>query len=404
MDKVKTVWLLDPRFDFLIPLFERTFSINREDILFVGSYHGASRQKMNTLTLGGSSTGGIILLEPEDLNRLYAKELSPGEYVNIISFTGVNLPSVPWLKTLISAGEIANNANNKWWQYQFFQQIGVPTPKAWRFKQKEELFSLAQQIIASKQRLILKPLDLSGGYHMVSVSTIDELKDYCNSHNINDMIKSMLISNYVPHYQSFASMGIIRHDGKVLWCGATEQVLRRDLAYEGLIFPPYASNRVLSEMKHLTHLIGERLASLGYFGFFNVDFIWGECGLHVVELNARLCFGTILFACCCGESFWQAVQGYIPVQCWSPERLILGKLKGEDGHHYYKLPEESDILSWFSNGTGSFQSVFCGIEKEEEMENGSYVGLFGAYLPKDVNREDALRMFWERCLAFQGEQ
>lgn len=394
----QVVWLLDQRFDFLLPWFEKEYNISRKDILFVGSYHGNTRKELRKVTVGDSPDGHVSYLEPEDINKLYADKITAGERTLAVPFSGAYLPSIENVTSFIATGNIASDINNKWWQYEFFRNIGVKTPRTWRAENHSQLLKLTQKRFGQYERLLIKKAELAGGYKMKTVSSVEDVHAYCRMQKDDFLNSEFLVSAYIPYEQSFSGMGVISRDGKVIWCGATEQVLYKDFAYEGLIWPPYIDKKELRDIKNITLKVGKGLSEYGYFGYFNVDFIQGAGKMYAVEINARFCFSTIFYACCCGEKFWKAVQGEEIIESQVEGRLILGKIKAREGRGYSKLADESNILEWFHRGTGGFQTYFVGTDELECYDYGSFIGLFGEFLPEKTDREDALKLFWDRCL------
>lgn len=394
----QVVWLLDQRFDFLLSWFEKEYNIFRKDILFVGSYHGNTRNGLKKVTVGDLPCGHVSYLEPEDINKLYADRITADKKTLVVPFTGAYLPSADYVTSFMATGNIATDINNKWWQYDFFCKFAVKTPKTWRVENYFQLLDLTQTLYGQYESLLVKKAELAGGYKMKIVSSAGDVQDYCRMQKEDFLNNEFLISEYIPHKQSFSGMGIIDRRGNTIWCGATEQVLYNDLAYEGLIWPPYIDDKGLRDIKDITLKVGKRLSEYGYFGFFNVDFIQKMDEMYAVEINARFCFSTIFYACCCGEKFWKAVQGEEIYECRTDRRLILGKIKAKEGKGYFKLADQSNILEWFASGTGGFQSYFVGTDEPERYDYGSFMGIFGEFLPKDTNRDDALGLFWDRCL------
>lgn len=394
----QVVWLLDQRFDFLLPWFEKEYNISRKDILFVGSYHGNTRKELRKVTVGDSPDGHVSYLEPEDINKRYADKITADERTLAVPFSGAYLPSIENVTSFIATGNIASDINNKWWQYEFFREIGVKTPRTWRVKDHSELLDLTKKHFDQYESLLIKKAELAGGYKMKTVSSVEDVHAYCRMQKEDFLNSEFLVSEYIPHEQSFSGMGVISRDGKVIWCGSTEQVLYKDFAYEGLIWPPYIDKKGLDDIKDITLKVGKGLSEYGYFGYFNVDFIQGAGKMYAVEINARFCFSTIFYACCCGEKFWKAVQGEEIIESQVEGRLILGKIKAREGRGYSKLTDESNILEWFHRGTGGFQTYFVGTDELECYDYGSFIGLFGEFLPEKTDREDALKLFWDRCL------
>lgn len=398
MEFDQVVWLLDQRFDFVLPWFEKEYNISRKDILFAGSYHGSTRKDLKTVTMGNSQDGHVSYLEPEDINKLYADRITADKKTLVVPFSGAYLPSVENVISFITTGNIAADINNKWWQYKFFREIRVKTPRTWRAKDQSELLDFMQKHFGQYESLLIKKEELAGGYKMKRVYSVEDVRAYCRMQKEDFLNSIFLVSEYIPHEQSFSGIGVIGRDGKVIWCGATEQVLYQDFAYEGLIWPPYIDDKGLRDIKSITLKVGKGLSEYGYFGYYNVDFIQGEGKMYAVEINARFCFSTILYACCCGEKFWKAVQGKEMFEPQVEGRLILGKIKAREGKIYSELADRSNILEWFDSGTGEFQTYFVGTDEPECYDYGSFIGLFGEFLPKETNREDVLGLFWDRCL------
>lgn len=391
----KIIWMLDQRFDFLLPWFEKHYNISLKDILFVGSFHGTARRGCNTKVIGNVPKKHVVFLEPEDINRIYTAELKLDKKMLVVPFTGAYLPSSENLIAPFSTGEIAILANNKKWQFQFFQKINILTPKTWCAANSSQLTERVTTLLKIYDKLVIKRAESSGGYQMYGITSSAQLSV---EQNPNDLRGELLISEYLPHKQSFAGMGVIGKDGQVFWCGATEQVLYQNYAYEGLIWPPYLTQSDLVHIENMTCTVGKELAKAGYFGFYNVDYIRSSNKLYAVEINARFGFGILLFALSCGANFWHEVMDGPAHPCQAPGRLILGKIKGRAGREYMGLSSCSSILQWFQNGNGEFRTLFCGTEDPEIFDYGSFIGLFGVFLPSDTEREETLRLFWRKCL------
>ena len=396
----KVVWMLDPRFDFLLPWFEAEYPVSRGDILFVGSYHSDTRRGLHTQTAGNMRDGYVTFLEPEDINKLYAETVDPSVKTLVIPFTGAYLPSNENMVSFISTGELAARLNNKWQQYSFFVELQINTPRTWRVSGAKELKKMVEELLGKYGNLVLKKPELSGGYQMAAVTSMGDFNSWCEEKTSEFLESTTLISEYIPHIQSFAGMGLVRRDGSVIWYGATEQVLYHGLAYEGLIFPPFCTHEEQERMREMTCKVGDGLARLGYFGYFNVDFIVGSRGVQAVEINARFGFGTLLLACQSGERFWKVIRGEEKPKHVLEKRLILGKFKGREGQTYSGLTPLSDITHWYQSGEGEFRTFFCGMEKPETFEYGSFIGLFGRFLPLEAERDKVLAQFWDTCLKY----
>lgn len=396
----KIYWLLDERFDFLLDSFVREYSISKEDITFIGSYHGPGRAGCATIQVGEAERNHITLLEPEDINRRFMERIEPGKASLVVPFTGAYLPAQDWLSCPLTTGEVAVRFNRKWDQYQFFQKIGIPTPETVLMHNPVFFQQKVNECLKRWDRLVVKHQELSGGYQMHLISHLQAFEDYLKKVG---QVEELLVSEYIPHSQSFAGTGFIAKDGSVSWCAATEQVLYHDFAYEGLIFPPFASDEQIKEIRDLTVKVGKGLAKEHYRGFYNVDFIASSQGMIAVEINARFGFGTLLFACNLDSKFWKLVmedeKQDVTIQPPNSKRLLLGKIKGREGRRYSNLKGDSNILNWYQNKEGSFRTYFFGTEEPEWFDYGSYIGLFGTVLSQEETRENALKVFWGECLS-----
>ncbi len=411
-------WILDQRFDFLLPLFEREYGIPRKEITFVGSFHGTARKgeewkEVKKIHIGQrpsgkftvkedddseGATGKAVWLEPEDINRAYAEHIVDSPDSLVIAFSGAFLPEK--VDSFIVTGRKAAKFNNKWYQYHDLLSKGRPkinTPETFKFaikvdaekngvedpteiffpeiwegyhkvktgeEAKERIKKEILEKLSLEGKLVVKKPDLSGGYQMKVISCEEDIVNFCDF--LCDKYQGVyLISRYIPHKYSYAGMGIVAKkrtrssDADVTYCGVTEQVLYHELAYEGLIWPPFwgirsfrqkgrkggnkdsetvytslSKTEIISdvgktgdaersiigyteketEIKRITELIGRKLRNEGYFGYYNVDFIEdSETGkMYVAEINARFGFGTILYALFCGDRFFQAIQGINP--------------------------------------------------------------------------------------------
>lgn len=395
-------WLLDCRFDFLLPLFMQEYNIGEEDIIFVQSFHSKTRHKYKTIYLLPDKRESVYLMEPDDVNYLFSKSLNLGRKNLVISFSGAGLPQNENLESLTAVGLTAKLCNDKWWQYKFFHKLHIMTPDTYQCSDFTEVESLFSELVDKYQKVIIKKAHLSGGYRMAVLSSVYELNQYRQKLEQESLEQEFLLSEYIPHQQSFASMGIIRKDGGVFFINAvTEQVLYQEVAYEGLVFPAFLDKEYINEIRDMTILLGRKLGQVGYFGFYNVDFLLGDKELYVVEVNARLGFGSILAACLYGNHFFELLQGRcIDEIVYEGKRLVIGKVKGREGRSYRNLESFSDISKWFRKGDGYFETFYCGDSEPEFFEYGSYIGVFGEFFEMGEPRERVLHKFWERCLKY----
>lgn len=332
-------WLLDSRFDFLLPSFMQEFEIKEQQIIFVNSYHTKARQNRNKIYVFPEKEHCVNLMEPDDINRIFSKSLNLTHRSLVICFSGAGLPQNDNLVSLIATGQIAELCNNKWWQYHFFRGCNIMTPYTYRYHNLNSMKNDFYSLLERYQKIVIKKSCLSGGYNMKVVSSEKELESYCQCLNKKYLDGDFLISEYIPHQQSFASMGIVRKDGEVFSINiVTEQVLYQEVAYEGLIFPPFLGFDNINKIQNTTLKIGEELATKGYYGFYNVDFVLGKDQLYAVEINARLGFCVILAACMYGTNFWKVIQyGNTDDVVYPEKRLVLGKIKGIEGSIYSGL-------------------------------------------------------------------
>lgn len=438
MEYEKVIWILDQRFDFLLDSFSSEYGIDQKDIDVYRSYSDGKRHKYR-VHLAEQAPGGMIRFsEPEDINRQVSLDLArykekEDKRLLLVPFSGVGLPSWTNVDSVISTGHLAVRLNSKWNQYLLFNACGIKTPETWRVLNTDDLRILSKMRLTDYKKLVIKRDHLAGGYMMAGVSSIEQVDKYCSrpenqpSQDPDDKMKNgfdgevkdsvFLISQYIEHEQSFAGMAVVGRDGIVRMCGITEQVLYEDFAYEGLIWPPYASDEDVRKITDATLSVGKELLREGYFGFYNVDFIKGFDDLYAVEINARFGFGTILYGLFRGNSFWKDVAGRsgqdwdsvsLPDQRKDGKRIILGKIKGQTNRHYSNLKPCSrnwnrSITDWFLGDAEGFEALFAGTQKEEEIfQYGSFIGMFGARLDGDPGREEVLRHFWDRCLSRYG--
>lgn len=394
-------WLLDSRFDFLIPSFMSEFGVTKQDMIFVNSYHSKERHGWNKIYIPFAKKQSVVQMEPDEMNRIFSKKLQLDTQKMVISFSGAGLPENDNLISLMATGAIAEKCNNKWWQYCQFALSGILTPDTYQFHELNEVQEQFNTLIKMYGRVLIKRPELSGGYQMAVLSSESDFKAYQRC--IGESKDDFLVSAYISHQQSFASMGIVKKSGGVFGIPViTEQVLYREVAYEGLLFPAFLNEEYKEQIQRKTKKIGEILEKNGYFGFYNVDYILGDDGkLYAIEINARWGFSTILMACLYRERFWKIMQGaYIEEIKYPNCRLAIGKIKAREGRKYRGLESYSDIAEWFKRQSGSFGSFICGKEKEEIFEYGSYIGIFGKFFSQGENRKAVLKRFWEGCLEY----
>lgn len=397
-------WLLDSRFDFLLPSFTQEFRIGIQDILFVHSYHWKERENLNKILIVPPEQNRIRMLEPDDLNRIFSSNLELKQKTLLISFTGAGLPESEHLETLTAVGLAADKWNDKWQQFVFFQEKDIVTPFTYKFSNFAKVQKQLPFLADKHKKIIIKKPCLSGGYMMQVLSSAAELNQYRQSLHNSSLEEVFLVSEYIPHRQSFASAAIVKKSGEVFYLDmVTEQVIYQETAYEGLIFPAFLDDIYMKKIREMTVKIGKELGNNGYYGYYNVDFILGNDGqLYVIEINARLGFGTILAACLYENRFWNMMLHGVckeGIRC-PAKRLILGKIKGREGRVYSGLHSVSKILEWFHRENGFFKTFFCGTKMPEMLAYGSFIGLFGEYLPLEDSREKVLKQFWDKCLEY----
>lgn len=394
-------WLLDVRFDFLLDSFVREFELDEQDIILVNSHHCDARKKWRKIYIPCEKEN-VNLLEPDEINRIFAEKLQLNCRHLIISLSGAGIPRSDNIVSLTSTGRVAELCNDKKWQYELFKECGVKTPDTYRYASLNDVKENFGLLLGKYEKVVIKRPRLSGGYMMDVLDSDAGLADYCKRIQKSDIGQDFLVSAYIPHRQSFASMGVVRKNGEVISVPiVTEQVLYREVAYEGLIYPPFLDDCYLEEMEETTVRIGKELGRRGYFGYFNVDFILADSQMYAVEINARLGFGTILAGCLYGDKIWKVLQGVCGDRVENiQKRLVIGKIKGKEGKAYSNLKSESEITEWFERGEGRFRTFYCGTDEREVFEYGSFIGLFGEFFSLDDPREKVLGRFMEGCLEY----
>lgn len=455
-------WLLDQRFDFLLPLFERYYGVERKQITFVGSYHGPVREgeawkDVKKVLIGKNKLNGrlyitadtdqnnlfrgrAVWLEPEDINYVYARSIEVSPETIVVSFSGDNLPE--GVESLTSIGGITTVLNNKWEQYMLlkryngkntrldsYERIHIPYTvhfnlnKFEKRARKRELCSFLEKQLSresyfnddcKRKKIVVKKANLSGGYRVKVISNQNDIESYCNQLEEVDLEGSFLVCEYIPHKRSYAGLGIVckegeKNDSRVICCGITEQVLYKEVAYEGLIWPAFWDDFSeisivdrKKEAQRITEIVGEVLREYGYFGYYNVDFVEESITgkLYVVEVNARFGFSTILYALYCGDRFFDAIQGNDTLVMRDEEagdkRILLGKIRGFKGLCYSGICNISDIKSWYENDDNAcFKTIFT---TGESFECGGFVGVFGEKISCLADYETALDKFMKVCL------
>lgn len=394
-------WLLDVRFDFLLTSFVREFALDEQDIILVNSYHCNTRKRWKKIYIPCQKEN-VNLLEPDEINRIFAEKLQLNRNHLIISLSGAGIPQSDNIVSLTSTGQVAELCNDKEWQYDLFKKCGVKTPVTYKYASLNAVKEKFDFLIGKYGKVVIKRPRLSGGYMMDVLDSDLELADYCKLIQKTDIAQDFLVSKYIPHQQSFASMGVVRKNGEVFSVPiVTEQVLYREVAYEGLIYPPFLDDRRMEEMEETTVRIGKELGQWGYFGYFNVDFILADSQMYAVEINARLGFGTILAACLYGDKIWKVLRGVCRDRVENMQkRLVIGKIKGKEGKTFSDLKSESNITEWFERGEGRFRTFYCGTDEKEVFEYGSFIGLFGEFFSLDDSRKKVWGRFMERCLEY----
>ena len=129
------------------------------------AYHGAARRGYNVKTISHIPQGHVVFLEPEDINHRFAADASFDQKMLVIPFTGAYLPSSEKLFSPVATGQIVIDANNKWWQYRFFQELNIPTPKTWCVNDVAQLTDQVKTLLGIYDKLLIKKAELSGGSH-----------------------------------------------------------------------------------------------------------------------------------------------------------------------------------------------------------------------------------------------
>lgn len=397
MYEKKIYWLLDCRFDFLLHSFMEKYGIEKEDLILVNSYHGSMREQWNKRHVSDCNDYNVVQMEPDELNEIFSKNQCFDRLHCIIAFSGAGLPQCDMLSSLTAVGKVAEMCNDKWWQYQCFTKEHILTPYTMKCNSLDIHRDDYERLRDQYGKLVIKKHCSSGGCRMAVLSDENDLQMYCEKNGCNNN----LLSVYIPHQQSFAAMGVVCKNGSITFIDAvTEQVLYRETVYEGLLFPAFLDESYQKEIRCITIKTGKMLSESGYFGFYNVDFILAaDRQIYAVEVNARLGFGAILAACLLGSSFWDVIQGSDLRKIEYPsKRLMLGKIKAREGRVYFGLKSSSDIQEWFRRKEGGFKTFFCGTNGPQIFAYGSYIGMFGEFVPEDETREAILHKFWNRCL------
>ncbi|MBN3924814.1 ATP-grasp domain-containing protein [Nostoc sp. NMS4] len=166
----------------------------------------------------------------------------------------------------LNSAEKICNLNNKWYFYQILKQHNIPTPETTLIETAEQI-----ELLNLDFPIIVKPLDLSNGYGVKKIDSIEDLQRYVSNENNLDGLP-LLAQEYIHGYDIL--LNILAEDGKlVAW------TINRRVPY---FFEFFKDEEILGIAHKLVY-------SCNYSGVANFDIRFDERtnSVKVIECNPR---------------------------------------------------------------------------------------------------------------------
>ena len=359
-------WLFDPRFDALLEdylAYRTNVLCGPQCPITVRAYDCQVKTPGRLLRIGRSADTEIFQEEPEDVNAAFSKMVSGWEFykalsihqseIDLVSFTNEHLQPQPGLKVFGAGSSIAEPLNSKTYQYNLFEQIGVPQPRSMVLSNFDALNRECSQILTGLSEFVLKPAFSAGGWKTAVISHPRDLEAYKNAIPEIDLARPFLVSEFIQAPMSPAVLGSITPDGRVQVLGVVDQIVR-DFSFLGDIYPSFLSKEQQLELVDIARRIGVEMVSQGYWGFFGVDFVMDREGrFFVTEVNARFTFGVLILLQALKENLFEIMlKGLedggrpLPQPSCSNERLLITKIpvvRAGDGSKAIQNPAEQPL-------------------------------------------------------------
>ncbi|WP_017726897.1 carbamoyl phosphate synthase large subunit [Halalkalibacterium ligniniphilum] len=165
--------------------------------------------------------------------------------------------------------------------YQFMQKVGVPHIPGVTVDRKEQIAPKAKEI---GYPVLLRPSYVIGGQGMFIASDEEELHDYLHDEKVSITLP-VLIDAYYPGVE-FEVDAIT--DGKEIFIPGMFEHVEKAGVHSGdstAVTPPYSLSE---EIKQLAVSYTEKIAQgMQFKGIFNIQFVYDNGQLYVIEVNPR---------------------------------------------------------------------------------------------------------------------
>ena len=193
------------------------------------------------------------------------------------------------IKLLGPQVRIFNKYDNKLFQHEIADVLGVPQPKWFLAHNKIELLSLYQKHFQNKKAYVTKLHCLGGS----GCGIVESRKEILHHPHIKKERCKYIIEDFVRFKDSPTTSAIIANENEVFFNGVMDQLLD-GINNVGTIYPSSMNKKIQNKLEEYTVRIASYLGAQGLKGFVSLDFVVDKNNkIYFSEINPRIGGSTL---------------------------------------------------------------------------------------------------------------
>jgi len=184
---------------------------------------------------------------------------------------------------------VFNKYDNKLFQHEMADVLGIPQPRWFLAHDKSDLLRLYYRHFKGSKAYITKLHGLGGG----GCGVVGSRKEIIHHPHIKKQKCRYIIEDFINFKDSPTTSAVIANKNEVFFNGVMDQLLD-GITNLGTVFPSVLSRHLQKKLEKYTLLISSCLGGLGLKGFVSLDFVVdSKNNIYFSEVNPRIGGSTV---------------------------------------------------------------------------------------------------------------
>lgn len=193
------------------------------------------------------------------------------------------------IKLLGPQVRIFNKYDNKLFQHEMVDILGIPQPRWFLAHNKNDLIDLYQKHFRNKKAYITKMHGIGGA----GCGVVGSRKEIINHLRIKKENCKYIIEDYIAFKDSPTTSAIIANENEIFFNGVMDQLLD-GIINLGTIYPSKMNKKIQNAVKDYTIRIAKYLGKNNLRGFISLDFVVDKNNkIYFSEINPRIGGSTL---------------------------------------------------------------------------------------------------------------